>query len=258
MISIFLFFRKTAPLPFLRLLLVPLLAIFLSGCPSAPPAPENFSAAKAILEDYVWHDHRQTIYCGAAYDADKNISLPPGFTAHSHERRAARMEWEHAVPAENFGRAFSAWREGDPSCVKNGKPYKGRRCAEKSSPVFRKMEADMYNLFPSIGAVNAARGTRQYAELPEMESAFGSCKAKIHGGEFEPPNLAKGQVARAALYMDRQYREYNLSNKQKRLFQAWNRQFPPDKWECERGRRIYKIQGNKNPVLDEACANAGY
>lgn len=27
------------------------------------------------------------------------------------------MEWEHIVPAENFGRAFREWRVGDPACV---------------------------------------------------------------------------------------------------------------------------------------------
>jgi len=82
-----------------------------------------------------------------------------------HEKRAAKVEWEHAVPAENFGRVFVEWREGDALCAsKNGKPFKGRRCAEKVSMKYRYMRADMYNLFPAIGAMNAVRNNRQYTE----------------------------------------------------------------------------------------------
>lgn len=234
------------------------LVAFLSACPQTPPPPQNFTEAKIILQNYIWHDQRKTIYCGAQYDENKKITLPEGFQTKVHLSRSTRMEWEHAVPAENFGRAFAAWREGDSACVRDGKPYKGRRCAEKTSRTFRKMEADMYNLFPSIGAVNAARGNRQYAELPDEPSQFGSCSAKAAGNRFEPPDRAKGVVARAALYMERQYKEYKLANQQKRLFNAWNNMFPPDGEECERARRIAKIQGNENQVVKEACGKMGY
>ncbi len=47
-------------------------------------------------------------------------------------QRARRIEWEHLIPAENFGRQFSCWREGNPQCVSSkGKAYKGRRCCTK-------------------------------------------------------------------------------------------------------------------------------
>lgn len=228
----------------------------LAGCPQTPPPPQNFTEAKNILQEHIWHDQRKTVYCGAEFDENKNIILPAGFETTKHISRAGRMEWEHAVPAENFGRAFAAWRDGHPACEQNGKAYRGRRCAEKTSPAFRKMEADMYNLFPAIGAVNAVRGNRQYAELPGVEPEFGSCAARLEGNRFEPPDRAKGMVARAALYMERQYPEYRISRQQKRLFNAWNGQFPPDRQECERARRIAKIQRNENMVVKEACENA--
>ena len=36
-------------------------------------------------------------------------------------------------------------------CIKNGKKFKGRKCARKISKKFRLMEADLYNLQPTIG-----------------------------------------------------------------------------------------------------------
>ena len=221
-------------------------------------ANDSFNTAKRLLERQVYHDHRVTVYCGATFDSKKNIDLPKGFTTPSHAKRALKVEWEHAVPAENFGRAFVEWREGDAQCVnKNGKPFKGRKCAEKVNQRYRYMQADMYNLFPSIGAVNAIRGNFQYSELPGVAPDFGSCEAKVDGRRFEPPARAKGQVARAGLYMAWAYREDRLSAQQKRLFEAWDRTYPVDSWECTRARRIENLQGNENPFVKRPCQERG-
>ena len=150
------------------------------------------------------------------------------------------------------------WREGDAQCVnKNGKPFKGRKCAEKVNLRYRYMQADMYNLFPAIGAVNAIRGNFQYSELPGVAPDFGSCEAKVDGRRFEPPARAKGQVARAGLYMAWAYPEYRLSSQQKRLFEAWDRTYPVDSWECTRARRIENLQGNENPFVKRPCQERG-
>lgn len=218
---------------------------------------DSFNKAKKMLERQVYMDHRQTIYCGAAFDESKRIELPQGFVTEKHQKRALKVEWEHAVPAENFGRIFEAWREGDPQCVSKGKPFKGRRCAEKVDMEYRYMQADMYNLFPAIGAVNVARSNKQYSELPGSPSAFGICEARIDGNRFEPPARAKGQVARAALYMADSYPKYRLSRQQRQLFEAWDRMFPVDRWECTRTRRIEQLQGNENLRVKEACQASG-
>ena len=87
-----------------------------------------------------------------------------------HQKRAKRVEWEHVVPAENFGRFFSEWRDGSPECVDSkGRSFKGRKCAEKASREYRFMQADLYNLYPAIGAVNA--NTLQF-QLPDA-SGYG-------------------------------------------------------------------------------------
>lgn len=222
------------------------------------PDVEDFSDAKKAMDEYVIYDDRVTIYCGAHFGSDKRVELAPGFYAPTHTSRAGRVEWEHAVPVENFGRSFKAWREGNRYCEKNGKPFRGRKCAQKVSMEFRKMEADMYNLFPAIGAVNAIRGNRNYAELPDVPASFGSCAAKIEGKEFEPPDRAKGQVARATLYMESRYKRFRLSRRQRQLFTSWNRMFPVDKSECIRAKRIQKIQKNENNFVREPCIQAGF
>ncbi len=218
---------------------------------------DSFSSAKSMLERQVYFDHRVTVYCGYQFDQHKRVALPSGFTTASHQKRAGKVEWEHAVPAENFGRAFPEWRDGAPMCVSKGKAFKGRNCARKASPEFRFMEADMYNLFPAVGAVNAVRGNKQYSELPGAPSSFGQCPAKVDGNRFEPPRQAKGELARAALYMDREYPAYRLSRQQRQLFEAWSRQDPVDQWECTRTRRIERLQGNENTVVKSLCRDAG-
>lgn len=219
---------------------------------------DSFSQAKRMLERQVYYDHRVTIYCGTEFDTQKHVTLPEGFSTPAHGKRATKVEWEHAVPAENFGRAFVEWREGDPQCIgKNGKPFRGRKCAEKVNMEYRYMQADMYNLFPAIGSVNAVRSNKQYSALPGSESAFGSCPAKVDGNRFEPPDRAKGQVARAALYMADSYPKYRLSRQQQQLFEAWDKMFPVDQWECTRAKRIEALQGNANARVKEPCQQAG-
>ena len=48
---------------------------------------------------------------------NKNIIDPNGFRSNKYKKRGGRVEWEHVVPAENFGRSFVEWREGHPECV---------------------------------------------------------------------------------------------------------------------------------------------
>ncbi|MBP6071327.1 MAG: endonuclease, partial [Aeromonas sp.] len=60
------------------------------------------------------------------------------------------------------------------------------------------------------------------------------------------------QIARAYLYMGQQY-GLRLAAQQRKLFEAWDRQYPADRWECERNSRIGKLQGNTNPFIEKQC-----
>jgi deoxyribonuclease-1 len=215
---------------------------------------ESFSKAKKLLQKKVYHDHRETIYCGAEFDAKKNVIIPLGFKTDKHKKRANRVEWEHVVPAENFGRTFSEWREGHPSCVsKKGKSFKGRKCASKMNKEYRLMQSDMYNLFPAIGAVNAMRSNYNFVAQVNAESGFGSCDMKIANRKAEPPVEARGRISRTYLYMDATYKRYSMSKSQKQLMNAWDRMYPVSAWECKRSQRIGKNQRSINKVMVSRC-----
>ncbi len=222
---------------------------------AAAPAPLSYPASRKLMYSDVFYDHRETLYCGAEYDVNREVTLPEGFVIYSHASRAKRAETEHIVPAENFGRTFPEWREGHPLCVNsNGKPFKGRRCAQLASEEYRLMEADLHNLYPAIGSVNAARGNRNFTQFEAgTPSSFGTCQMKIEGRRAEPPERARGIIARAYLYFEQRYARYSMSSRQRRLMETWDRQYPVSAWECVRNNGIKALQGNGNPFVERMC-----
>ena len=226
--------------------------------PAGNSTNDSFNKAKRMFRNQVYHDHRITVYCAASYDDRGNINLPEGFIAAKYQKRAGHIEWEHIVPAGNFGRAFKEWREGNSICVDNkGKPYKGRNCAGKANMEYRLMQADMHNLAPAIGAVNAARRNYDFTLLPNAESSFGTCQMKIQGKLVEPPESARGIIARTYLYMQAEYSRYRMRRPENQQMQSWNKNYPPDAWECIRARRIEAVQGNRNNITETRCSEVG-
>lgn len=220
---------------------------------------ESREEAERLLFAQVYPDHRVTLYCGAAFDASGAVALPPGFTPADYAERAGRVEVEEIIPAGIFGRSFVEWRRGAPQCADAaGRRFKGRACAEALRQEFRLMQADLYNLAPVIGAVKAKRKNYTFAMLPGIHPAFGSCAVKIAGRFLEPPDAAKGFVARTAFYMAQAYGPYfHLTPQQRLVFQGWDSAHPVTAWECLRARRIEAVQGNRNEFVAVPCAAAG-
>ena len=242
-------------IPFQKLVLT-LGITFLSACTWAGNTEiTSFTKAKKLLINVVYAGHNETFYCKGHFDLKNNIILPEGFKTPSHEKRAYKLEWEHAVPAENFGRAFPEWREGHPECVDSkGKSFKGRKCAEKTNEEFRLMLCDMYNLYPAIGAVNAIRSNIAYDEMKNEKNSFGTCPFKVGKDQVEPPPYTRGAIARTYLYFDAEYPKYHMSDSTRKLMTAWDKMYPVDAWECERAKRIEKLQGNENKFVKSKCA----
>lgn len=219
----------------------------------------NFNEAKKVIFS-IHQFWPKTLYCRCQYVGKLVDWKSCGYTPRGHHDRASRIEIEHVVPAESFGQSFKEWREGDPlKCRSKGKKkfFKGRKCAEKNSE-FNRIEADLYNLFPEVGEVNMLRSNYSMEEIGVMGGmagiSFGGCKARVYQRKFEPMNFAKGTVARTYLYMDWAYPKIGvISNKNRKLFEAWDKQYPIENWECERYEKILKIQKNENPILKAAC-----
>lgn len=222
---------------------------------------ESFFKSKKELRK-IHRDHQVTFYCGCKYnysnkanmiDRDSCGYVPRNEYTKSGKKneRARRIEWEHVIPAENFGRQFSCWRDGDPKCVTSkGKSYKGRRCCTKVNQKFRIMQADMHNLQPAIGELNADRSNYRFDfELP-TSGQYGECKFEVDFNERRAKvrEGLRGVIARTYLYFNRQY-GMKISKQEMQKFLGWDKMYSADAWETELNNHIAKVQGKTNEFI---------
>lgn len=219
----------------------------------------SFRQAKRAQHE-VFEGHRITFYCRCRYGLDRQVDHGScGYAPRRDNQRARRVEWEHVVPAAVLGSMEKPWRVGHKDCVDSrGRHFHGRQCARKVSLDFRFMEADLYNLYPAIGEVNALRSDRPMAEIPGEPRELGRCDVELAERAFEPPVEVRGDIARTYFYMDAAYPGRGIVNRRNRpLFEAWAEADPVDEWECERARRVAAAQGNVNRFVQEPCSQLG-
>ena len=141
----------------------------------------NFRKAKRIAREFYDYSPFRSFYCNCPFKGSKvqlgECPLPSSLKQHT---RSQKIEWEHIVPASAFGKKFPAWIKGHQHCKnKKGTPFKGRKCARIRSRKFRLMEADLYNLVPVVGKVNAIRSNNPLGKVTQLESELGKCGTKI-------------------------------------------------------------------------------
>lgn len=227
-------------------LVISLIAIsFTVNVMAAPPS--SFSKAKKEAVK-IYLDYPTSFYCGCDITwKDKKKGIPDlencGYEVRKQEKRASRIEWEHVVPAWQFGHQRQCWQDG------------GRKNCTKNDKKFKMMEADLHNLVPAIGEVNGDRSNFRFSQWNGSKGAnYGQCSFKVDfkGRVAEPPAQSRGAIARTYMYMNKEY-SFNLSKAQRQLMEAWDKQYPVSAWECERDQRIAKIQGNHNQFVFKAC-----
>lgn len=241
----------------MKRIIVALALSLLSSLPAFATPPATFTEAKIVAKQKVYLDQADSdmgeLYCGCKWtwvgksggriDADSC-----GLKTRKQETRAERTEWEHIVPAWTFGHQRQCWQNG------------GREHCVDDDPVFRAMEADLFNLYPSVGEVNGDRSNFNYGMASGVAPQYGQCKTKVDFGQraAEPRDEAKGLVARTTFYMFDRY-ELNMSRQQQQLLMAWDKQYPVTAWETERNKRIAAIMGHANPfVTGERSWTSGY
>ncbi len=224
----------------LPLLLAPLSAYSLSF---SQFHQNNFAQAKVVASQI--NADAPDFYCGCKINWQGKKGVPDlescGYQIRKNANRARRVEWEHVVPAWEFGHQRQCWQNG------------GRKNCAKD-PDYRRIESDLHNLQPAIGEVNGDRSNFQYSQWNGGESQYGQCAMKIEFKQkrAEPPVRARGAIARTYFYMRDRY-QLRLSRQQTQLFNAWDKLYPVSAWECERDNRIARVQGNHNPYVQRAC-----
>lgn len=203
----------------------------------------KFNDAKKYLSLHLDLYENKTIYCSCSI-IKKNVDLGScGYKFQKDFKRASRVEWEHVVPAEAFGKSFIEWRTGTANCIRKTRTLKGRKCAETNAE-YNRMESDLYNLFPEIGELNGLRSNYSMAALTESARDFGGCKVKLLNRKFEPQDSAKGIVARTYFNFENRYPKRGIvSNKNKLLFEAWDKMYPVTEVECRRWKRLEQVNG---------------
>ncbi|MCX5794541.1 MAG: endonuclease [Elusimicrobia bacterium] len=122
------------------------------------------------------------------------------------------------------------------------------------------MKSDLHHLLATFIHPNGMRGSMPFGVVQGQGEYHNDGGAKSGQGVFEPPDAAKGRVARALLYFYTRYCDQNISNggfnpafwnQKLELLLSWNRSFPPGPDEMRRNDLIERFQGNRNPFTDD-------
>lgn len=117
-------------------------------------------------------------------------------------------------------------------------------------------KSDLHHLYPTDSRANSTRGNFEFAEVTENQNLKNCNLSKsgpsvTSGGHtyFEPPTSHKGNVARALFYFSIRYK-IAIGDAQEEYLKRWNQLDPVDDEEMARNNAIEKLQGNRNPFID--------
>lgn len=112
---------------------------------------------------------------------------------------------------------------------------------------------DLHHLFTCEWGCNSFRGNRAYFDF--QTEAFREDCGESDGRKFEPKG-GKGAVARASLYFLLRY-PGEIADSSKEMPRdrldtliQWASSDRVDRWELHRNAEIFKVQGNRNPLID--------
>ena len=249
------------------LLIIPFLVLI-----AAPRHPSTFTAAKDYSQRLILSEMDnytiKTLYSQIPLKHSFKLSIPefpkkPTITIYfiptedryqssTYESRSHKIEWEHVVPAYWFRTAdpliMEAWDNGHEKCVtSSGKKYKGRQCAQKVSPLFKTMEADMYNLEPSLGSLNAIRRDYSFGMIEGEDRPYGELidfEIDRDKDIVEPTDNIRGKIARIMIYMYERYGvEFPNHNETMTLMLEWAEKYPITPWEIRKRQILTETYG---------------
>ncbi|MGD2081386.1 MAG: endonuclease [Chromatiales bacterium] len=203
------------------------LAIVLSAPSSHADEPEwlrRYNHALRQLWSEVYAGGGETLYCAAPFGRDKGSAVNA----------------EHVFPM---------------SWAANELPCGSRRRCRLSSPRFNRMERDLHNVYPALARINRARGASAFGEVAGEERRFGNCDFEVADRRVEPRPEVRGNIARAIFYMAWRY-GVPVYPRHGRLLLRWHGEDPPDAEERMRNEDIARLQGGRNPFIDNPARAA--
>ena len=196
-------------------------AAVLSQACSAGEPPESYREMLRQLWGGVYAQGGVEIYCGGRFDRDSDRNLNA----------------EHVYPM--------SWVTRELRCGTRD------QCRERS-PGFNRIESDLHNIYPARTDANQRRGSMPFAEVPGEQHAIAGCDIEVdeRSRVVEPRPPVRGEIARAMFYVQQTY-GMPIYPRQGELLLRWHRADPPDAEERRRNDAIAKIQGRRNPFIDD-------
>lgn len=219
----------------------------------------DFQKAKRVLKRF-YSKIGKDFYCGCDFEKDEEelgrfkINHDScGLKARKDSKRQTWIEWEHVVPAHSFGKDRECWTK--PNCEVSGKIVKGRKCCTAIDLEFNLIEADLNNIVPVPGEINADRGIFPFGEIEGEPRVYGSCDFEIHFKDAvaEPKPEIRGDIARIYFYMEWKY-GIPIPTGKRDLYKSWHELDPPDTFEIRKNQIVERIQKQKNPFVDGEIA----
>jgi deoxyribonuclease-1 len=194
----------------------------------------NYSKAQDLFWGELYSKGGEELYCGEKFTpGDRSFNI------------------EHVYPA--------SWMKEAAGCAGTS-----RKKCRKVSDRFNHMEADLHNLYPSLTYYNSKRSSYSFAIIPG-NSIIQDCDFELNGKQelVEPRPVSRGNIARSIFYMNKEYGAKIAppggDDELKYLLTAWHCADPVDETERLRNDRIEKLQGNRNPFIDNpdliSCKN---
>lgn len=214
----------------------------------------DFQKAKRVLKRF-YEKLGKDFYCGCAFEKDETelgrfkINFEScGLDFRKDAKRQTWIEWEHIVPAHSFGKSRECWTK--PNCEVGGKLLRGRKCCSATDPEFNLIEADLHNIVPVPGEINADRGIFPFGDIPGEPRAYGQCDFEVNFKDSvaEPKADIRGDIARIYFYMEWKYR-IPVPEGKRELYESWSRLDPPDTFEIRKNEIVERIQKNGNPFV---------
>lgn len=141
--------------------------------------------------------------------------------------------------------------------------------------------SDLHHIRPAESGLNSTRGNNKFGIVSDGNPAYNKDSKNvggyISGNVFEPLDKVKGDVARIVMYVYTHYNTYSnvggttngsrssgfgtlkytmvISERNEeaaiRMLLEWNKSDPVDDVERTRNEEVFKIQGNRNPFIDD-------